>query len=50
MLLEASLMRAAVDNFDDFANSLVETGSTQVGIFDLEALSSNNQEPEEGGI
>lgn len=50
MLLEAALMRAAVDNFDEFANNLVTTGSNQVGIFDLEALNADQEEPDEGGI
>lgn len=51
MLLEATLMRHSVDNFADFANSLVATGSSQVGIFDLEALNVDDQEiDDEGGI
>lgn len=51
MLLEATLMRHSIDDFADFANSLVATGSSQVGIFDLEALNADNQEfDDEGGI
>ena len=35
---------------DEFANNLVTTGSNQVGIFDLEALNADQEEPDEGGI
>ena len=52
MLLEASLMRAAIDDINTFAQGLAATGSDQVDLFDLASLSiENNQDTEdEDGI
>lgn len=48
MLLEASLMRIATENIDDFARSLALTGSDQVDFFDLAALNNDSDDEFDG--
>lgn len=49
MLLEAALMRFTVEDFDDFVTKLVETGAQQVGMFDIAALSANDDNDDDLG-